>query len=1089
MILRGHPSTAVARIQLTGRQCDELCFCASRNSAFTSSVACRPRKVLLRRSLLPMSKCACTTDRLVGRKVGVRRRHASECGRVHAGRVRPKLLMGLYAQRSWDFPTNACWTSCLSSGEPTDRRVPRTRWFRRPPEFQGQPESGQQESIKRGRSSLTNHIHYWGYQEQQEEALLQRRGLDTAIWSLHMELCNGDTGLLPSSRFNTLMSMLAVDQCPSTCLLRGNVRFGRYTISGPPRRRALADLSTPPRGRQRRRTPRDIEKMAGAMGPVNQRLLNEPAHSEHPRSRRGGEASPSPSSSTKLTSSFSQRTSQSWLLAILLYCRRGCSSCTGAHVWSTVILSRRVICSPHNWSNIINGSHRVRCEHKQELKMTFLSRHSSVFAVNAYPKSTANTETANMKTRKRVVWKRYKQQNIIPTTIIKITIYMKKLYNKILSDHEGYLVTSSWVEMVTSITTPDGEIFDIPAELQEVSLHTELMKTDIYKEIKITNLKRNQKRNVWILLNAELKTAYVPNIAIKLDPLHDLLRKDREFKWTEECQKSFDEMKKILCSQPSREAELDLAVGSPSELARRPDNQSSTASPTSANQVQGQSSRPRLLRHRELGCLLSNFSQSRLRFLSITLPADARGILGTKFFANNNVVTDYEHKLMILENCMIAFCNEAYEAEKEETHNQPRKMAPMRRIISTEKTDKSGHTQRVAHGSTYDAIESHSALVSAHKMAPLERKIHYWTMKTLSATVKHRHRSLKIPEILKILKNLESLKIPKILEILKIPKILKFLKFLKFLKILKFLKNLKIEKERLLNREPRRSLNPEKITPTLPKSKSGQKKKNAKAMFALSSSIDYSQLDYLVNCASANEMWKKLSNIHEQKSTSNKLALTTKFHEYRKSPNDSIAQHVAKIENIASQLKDIGQTVSDVMIMAKIISTLPSKYNAFISTWDSVPDTDQTMDKLRERLLREETRMSADDDIPRAFAATTIDAKNNGRKQPDKKASSFSLRPPIHPSKTAAQSEKCVRSSNPRVQCSLLRICQLVFGQKPQTRLSPRRGLTRLAIDGAQHSHDEVRSENHTHKRAPDAGAKAQQERMMASEARTTLTR
>ncbi|CAB0043281.1 unnamed protein product [Trichogramma brassicae] len=40
---------------------------------------------------------------------------------------------------------------------------------------------------------------------------------------------------------------------------------------------------------------------------------------------------------------------------------------------------------------------------------------------------------------------------------------------------------------------------------------------------------------------------------------------------------------------------------------------------------------------------------------------------------------------------------------------------------------------------------------------------------------------------------------------------------------------------------------------------------------------------------------------------------------------------------------------------------------------------------------------------------------------------------------------------------------------------SPRRGLTWLAIDGAQHSHDEVRSENHTHKRAP--------------EARTTLTR
>ncbi|CAB0042534.1 unnamed protein product [Trichogramma brassicae] len=54
---------------------------------------------------------------------------------------------------------------------------------------------------------------------------------------------------------------------------------------------------------------------------------------------------------------------------------------------------------------------------------------------------------------------------------------------------------------------------------------------------------------------------------------------------------------------------------------------------------------------------------------------------------------------------------------------------------------------------------------------------------------------------------------------------------------------------------------------------------------------------------------------------------------------------------------------------------------------------------------------------------------------------------------------------------------------------SPRRGLTKLEIDEAQHSHDEVRSENHIHKRAPDAGAKAQLERMIAPEARTTLTR
>lgn len=43
---------------------------------------------------------------------------------------------------------------------------------------------------------------------------------------------------------------------------------------------------------------------------------------------------------------------------------------------------------------------------------------------------------------------------------------------------------------------------------------------------------------------------YVPKIAIKLDSLHNLLRKGQEFNWTEECQRAFEEMKQVLCTQP-----------------------------------------------------------------------------------------------------------------------------------------------------------------------------------------------------------------------------------------------------------------------------------------------------------------------------------------------------------------------------------------------------------------------------------------------------------------------------------------------------------------------------------------------------------
>ncbi|KAL7288350.1 hypothetical protein TKK_0017683 [Trichogramma kaykai] len=155
-------------------------------------------------------------------------------------------------------------------------------------------------------------------------------------------------------------------------------------------------------------------------------------------------------------------------------------------------------------------------------------------------------------------------------------------------------------------------------------------------------------------------------------------------------------------------------------------------------------------------------------------------------------------------------------------------------------------------------------------------------------------------------------------------------------------------------------------------------KSNAEAMFVLSSSIEYSHLQYLITCNTAAEMWSKLSSIHEQKTSTNKLALTTKFHEHRMAAGDSIAQHISKIENMASQLKDIDVTVSDTMIQAKILGSLPTKFHPFISAWESVPEDKQTLDNLRERLLREENRLSNSDDTCHALASMTI---SNGKNQ------------------------------------------------------------------------------------------------------------
>lgn len=93
-------------------------------------------------------------------------------------------------------------------------------------------------------------------------------------------------------------------------------------------------------------------------------------------------------------------------------------------------------------------------------------------------------------------------------------------------------------------------------------------------------------------------------------------------------------------------------------------------------------------------------------------------------------------------------------------------------------------------------------------------------------------------------------------------------------------------------------------------------KKDARTMSVLSSLMKYSQFEYLDTCITAAEMWTEFSAIHKQKRASNKLMLTTKFHEYYMAAGDSIAQHITKIENMASQLKNIDENISNIMIMA-----------------------------------------------------------------------------------------------------------------------------------------------------------------------------
>src|SRR5690606_23690226 len=55
----------------------------------------------------------------------------------------------------------------------------------------------------------------------------------------------------------------------------------------------------------------------------------------------------------------------------------------------------------------------------------------------------------------------------------------------------------------------------------------------------------------------------------------------------------------------------------------------------------------------------------------------------------------------------------------------------------------------------------------------------------------------------------------------------------------------------------------------------------------------------------------------------------------------------------------------------------PTKYAHFLTSWDSVDPNSQTLELLTSRLLKEESRITVIDEVPKAFSAMSISSDKN----------------------------------------------------------------------------------------------------------------
>lgn len=135
-------------------------------------------------------------------------------------------------------------------------------------------------------------------------------------------------------------------------------------------------------------------------------------------------------------------------------------------------------------------------------------------------------------------------------------------------------------------------------------------------------------------------------------------------------------------------------------------------------------------------------------------------------------------------------------------------------------------------------------------------------------------------------------------------------------------------------------------------------KNDVRAQRAISSTIEREALLHIVNCKTAAEMWTKLHSVYEKKSETSMDYLQQKFFVYSKEPEDNIATFISKLQEIAQQLVDMGETISDKMLMTRILMSLSPQYNSFKSAWESTEASKRTLNELCTRLMIEESRLT-----------------------------------------------------------------------------------------------------------------------------------
>lgn len=158
---------------------------------------------------------------------------------------------------------------------------------------------------------------------------------------------------------------------------------------------------------------------------------------------------------------------------------------------------------------------------------------------------------------------------------------------------------------------------------------------------------------------------------------------------------------------------------------------------------------------------------------------------------------------------------------------------------------------------------------------------------------------------------------------------------------------------------------------------------DAAAQALIMRGLELDQLKHLTDCTTAAQMWSRLRIVHSERSKQSAQVLLEKFINSKMNEEESMADY--RQSNIArAKAERYGSRAERTVVIAKILSSLPAKFDHVRTAWYAVPRAEQNIERLTDHLVNEESlinlRVSGGDNKTVSRAAyTASSSKMRGR--------------------------------------------------------------------------------------------------------------